>query len=137
MTLDGIAADIAGAAEHYTGVYLYVVDGDTLVLAGCHGRPSPQLRIAVGEGICGAAVAEARDIEVPDVSADPRYLACNAETRAELVVLVRHQGRIVGQIDIDSDDLDPFTDADRAALQAVAAELGPVMAAQTMRPSTS
>jgi GAF domain-containing protein len=137
LTLDRIAADIAAAAEHYTGVYLYVLDGDTLVLAGHHGRPSPHLRIAVGEGICGTAVAEARDIEVPDVSADPRYLACNAETRAELVVLVRHQGRIVGQIDIDSDDLDPFTDADRAALQPVAAELGPVMAAQTMRPSTS
>jgi GAF domain-containing protein len=135
--LDRAAQTIADSAPHFTGVYLYVLDGDALQLAGFHGRPSPHTRIGVGHGICGAAVASGSDIEVPDVAAEPRYLACNSQTRSELVVLVRHHGDIVGQIDIDSDELDPFTAHDHAQLREAAGSLGPVMAAHTMRPRTS
>lgn len=126
--LDRAAAAIRSMAGHYTGVYLYRLEGGELVLRGFAGRPSPHTRIPVGAGICGTAVAERRDILVPDVSQDDRYLACNLETRAELVVLVEHDGRLVGEIDIDSDFLDPFTPQDLARLREAARQLAPQMA---------
>lgn len=127
--LDQAAARIQALAEHFTGVYLYRLEGEELVLRGVAGRPSPHTRIRVGHGICGTAVAEESDLVVPDVSADDRYLACNAETRSEVVVLVRQEGEIVGQIDIDSDELDPFTDDDLELLRGEADRIAPLFTA--------
>ncbi len=126
--LDRAAAAIRSMAGHYTGVYLYRLEDGELVLRGFAGRPSPHTRIPVGTGICGRAVAERRDILVPDVGQGDRYLACNLETRAELVVLVEHDGRPVGEIDIDSDLLDPFTPQDLARLREAARLLAPHLA---------
>ncbi len=125
--LDRAAAVIRAMAPHYTGVYLYRLEGDELVLRGLAGRPSPHERIPVGTGICGTAVARNEDIVVPDVALDDRYLACSPQTRSEAVVLVRHRGEVVGQIDIDSDVFDPFDQGDLTLLQALADELGPAM----------
>ncbi|MGH9166593.1 MAG: GAF domain-containing protein [Acidimicrobiia bacterium] len=125
--LDRAAAAIRSMAGHYTGVYLYQLEDGELVLRGFAG-PSPHTRIPVGTGVCGRAVAERRDILVPDVGQDDRYLASNLETRAELVVLVEHDGRPVGEIDIDSDLLDPFTPQDLVRLREAARLLAPHLA---------
>lgn len=123
-----IAAErIQQAGPPYTGVYLYMVQGGTLVLEAHRGRDTEHTRIAVGAGICGRAVAEARDINVPDVSQAEGYLACSLETRSELVVLIRLRETILGQIDIDSDQLDPFTPAEEAEVRKVADALAALL----------
>jgi L-methionine (R)-S-oxide reductase len=118
--LELVAARIRAAGPPYTGVYLYMVHGDELVLEAFDGRPTDHTRIPVGAGICGRAVAERRDINVPDVRQADGYLACSVETRCELVVLIRRHDEILGQIDIDSDTLDGFDAAEQAAVKTVA-----------------
>jgi L-methionine (R)-S-oxide reductase len=83
------ASRIHAAGPPYTGVYLYMVHGDELVLEAFDGRATDHTRIPVGRGICGRAVAEGRDLNVPDVTNADGYLACSVETKSELVVLVR------------------------------------------------
>jgi GAF domain-containing protein len=78
------------------------------------------VRIAVGDGICGTAVAEARNQNVPDVTQVGNYIACSPRTRSELVVLIRSNAEILGQIDIDARDLNAFPAADQQAIEAVA-----------------
>lgn len=87
----------------YTSIYAYMLHGDELVLEACAGRDTEHTRIPVGKGVCGTAVATGEDQNVPDVGAVGNYLACNLDTRSELVVLIRRGGTILGQLDIDSD----------------------------------
>ncbi|HET7790867.1 MAG TPA: hypothetical protein VFK78_08740 [Gemmatimonadales bacterium] len=87
----------------YTSVYAYMLHGDELVLEAYAGRDTEHVRIPVGAGVCGTAVATRSDQNVPDVSAVGNYLACNLDTRSELVVLIRRGDVILGQIDVDSD----------------------------------
>lgn len=116
-----LAADrIRAAGPPYTSAYLYMLHGPELVLEAYSGRATEHTRIPVGKGVCGTAVSEGRDQNVGDVRALTNYLACNLETRAELVVLIRRGPLILGQIDIDSDVPGPFTAEEHQALKAVA-----------------
>jgi L-methionine (R)-S-oxide reductase len=108
---------------HFTWVGIYWVDGDDLVLKTYLGKPSPHTRIPIGKGICGAAVAEKRTVNVADVNADPRYLACSIETRSEIVIPIQRDSKIFGEIDIDSDAADAFSGSDQEFLEAVASLL--------------
>lgn len=105
--------------DHYDWVGLYVLDGtgDELVLGPYAGPPTEHTRIPVGEGICGAAVAEEQTVNVPDVDEDPRYLACFASTRSELVVPIWQGADVVGEIDVDSDRPEAFSDEDEELLE--------------------
>jgi len=117
----GLAAErIRAAGAPYTSVYLYMVHGDELVLEAWSGRETEHTRIPVGRGVCGTAVATGLDQNVGDVRARANYLACNLETRSELVVLIRRGGSILGQIDVDSDVPDPFTPEEVAQVKKVA-----------------
>ena len=107
----------------YTSVYLYMLQGDDLVLEAFAGRDTEHVRIPVGKGVCGTAVATGQDQNVPDVQGRENYIACNLFTRSELVVLIRRGKQILGQIDVDSDQLDPFTPAEEAAVRQVAEAL--------------
>jgi GAF domain-containing protein len=107
-----------GALYDWTGVYL--LEGGELVIAHEVGSPTPHRRIALDKGICGAAAREGRTIVVDDVNADPRYLACTLATRSEIVVPIGRGGRVLGEIDVDSDSPAAFTDADRTALERIA-----------------
>ena len=106
---------------------VYWLEGDTLVLGPFVGPPTEHTRIKVGEGVCGTAVAEGKDQMVPDVRERANYLACSATTRSEIVVLVRASGKIVGQIDLDSDQVGAFTRDDHAFLTLVAGALGSLL----------
>jgi L-methionine (R)-S-oxide reductase len=114
------AEKIRAAGPPYTSVYLYMLHGDQLVLEAYAGRETDHTRIPVGQGVCGTAVASGEDQNVPDVRAIDNYIACNTWTRSELVVLIRRGGLILGQIDIDSDEPDPFTPAETAEVRRVA-----------------
>ena len=116
-----IAAEkIRAAGPPYTSVYLYMLQGNELVLEAHAGRDTDHTRIPVGVGVCGTAVASGKDQNVPDVRAVENYLACNSWTRSELVVLIRRGKLILGQIDIDSDVPDPFTPEEETAVKQVA-----------------
>ncbi len=119
-----IAAEkIQAAGAPYTSVYLYMLHGDELVLEGFAGRETEHTRIAVGQGVCGTAVATGEDQNVGDVRAIGNYIACNIWTRSELVVLIRRGTTVLGQIDIDSDVPDPFTADEEAEVRKVAEAL--------------
>lgn len=109
----------------WTGVYL-VRDG-RLHLGPFVGHPTEHIVIPIGDGICGAAAALRETIVVDDVAADPRYLACFASTRSEIVVPIIGAGgdgaRVIGEIDVDSDRPAAFGPDDRAYLERVAARL--------------
>lgn len=79
----------------------YRVVGGGLVLGPFIGRPAC-IRIALGQGVCGAAAAQARTQLVPDVHAFPGHIACDAGTSSELVVPVLRDGRVIAVIDLDS-----------------------------------
>ena len=123
-----IAAErIQAAGAPYTSVYMYMLDGGELVLEAKSGRETERRRIPVGKGVCGTAVATGQDQNVPDVSAIGNYLACNLTTRSELVVLIRRGDLILGQIDVDSDELDPFSPDEQAEVKKVADALAVLM----------
>ena len=111
---------IQGWGGPYTSVYAYMVHGNELVLEAFAGRETEHVRIAVGVGVCGTAVAERQDQNVPDVGAVGNYLACNLYTKSELVVLIRRGDMILGQIDIDSDVPNGFGEREHADVKAVA-----------------
>ncbi len=118
--------EIEGAEAHYDWVGIYLLQGGELLLHNYAGKPTEHTRIPVGTGVCGTAVAEARDINVPDVRELENYLACSLETVSELVVLIRdpESGAIHGQLDLDSDRRAAFTERDERELRAVADWLG-------------
>lgn len=117
--------------EHFSWVGIYVVEGDELILSAWSGpEETEHTKIAVGEGICGLAAKTGVTEVVPDVSERPEFIACFPSTRSEIVVPIHApDGKVLGEIDIDSDWLDAFDEQDRAFLEALAAGLAEVMAA--------
>ena len=119
--VEGLA--IAHPGWGWVGIYLLV--GEMLVLGPSVGPPTEHTRIPVGRGVCGTAVAEDRNIVVTDVRELDNYLACSVGTRSEIVVLIRDGDGVVGQFDIDSDDVGAFGPADEALLARLAVLAGP------------
>jgi len=107
---------------HYYWVGIYWLQGDTLVLGPYVGPPTEHVRIPIGRGVCGTAIAENANQIVHDVRERENYLACNLETRSEIVVLIRQPdtGAIIGQIDVDSTQVGAFDESDEAFLEAIA-----------------
>ncbi len=109
----------------WTGIYW--LEGDVLQLGPYIGPPTDHVRIPVGTGVCGTAVAEDKDQVVADVRTRENYLACTAATRSEIVVLIRSGGKVLGQIDIDSDQVNAFSPSDHGFLRMVAGALGSLL----------
>jgi L-methionine (R)-S-oxide reductase len=120
----------------WVGVYLLRdvpgegAEGQELWLHNYLGAPTEHARIPVGSGICGTAVAEGRNINVPDVTKVENYLSCNPDTLSELVVLIRAGSEVFGQFDLDSETKAAFKEADEIALQMVADKLAEQIASE-------
>jgi len=111
----------------YDWVGIYWVEGTDLVLGPWTGpQATEHTRIPIGTGVCGAAAESGRTEIVGDVSADPRYLACFASTKSEIVVPIFDGGEVIGEIDIDGSDLDAFDSTDARFLEEIAAFLVPL-----------
>lgn len=110
---------------HYSWVGIYLLEGEELVLGPWDGPAATEhVRIPVGQGICGLAAQKKRTVIVDDVNQDPRYLACFPSTRSEIVVpIMTSRGRVLGEIDIDSDELAAFGPDDKALLEKIAETL--------------
>ncbi len=112
----------------WVGVYLLGASGDELWLHNYVGEPTEHAKIPVGTGVCGRAVAERTNLNIPDVSAEENYLACSPEVQSELVVLIRAGDDIFGQIDIDSETKGAFAEEDEIQLIGVADKLAEQLA---------
>jgi GAF domain-containing protein len=124
--LQAVVDALSDRFDHYSWVGIYLVEGDDLVLGPWNGpQATEHVRIPVGQGVCGAAAASGQTEIVDDVNADPRYLACFPSTRSEIVVPIAHEGHVVGEIDIDSDQPAAFGEDDRAFLERVASLVAP------------
>jgi putative methionine-R-sulfoxide reductase with GAF domain len=112
--------------ENYSWIGIYIVEGNDLILGPWKGpQATEHTRIPIGTGICGSAAATGKTEVIPDVNADSRYLSCFVSTKSEIVVPIKKDGRIVGEIDIDSDQKEAFTDDDSIFLEKVAEKIGP------------
>jgi GAF domain-containing protein len=111
---------LRGLGAPFTSVYAYMLHDGALVLEAFSGRETEHTRIPVGQGVCGTAVATGEDQNVPDVAAIGNYLACNLETKSELVVLIRRGQATLGQLDIDSDVPAGFTEPHHRAVKEIA-----------------
>ena len=81
--LDLVTAALKENFPHYTGVYIYLLEGETLVLGPYRGRVTEHTRIPIGAGICGRAARVKETVMVDDVTADAEYIACSLETRRD------------------------------------------------------
>lgn len=97
-------------------VGFYLMDGEELVLGPFQGLPAC-IRIPLERGVCGTAAARKESIVVPDVHAFPGHIACDAASRSEIVVPLLKDGAVLGVLDIDSPELNRFTEEDRLGLE--------------------
>jgi GAF domain-containing protein len=115
-------ANIAAALKEAFGFFwigFYLVREDQLVLGPFQG-PIACTRIAFHKGVCGAAYTRRETILVPDVETFPGHIACSSASKSEVVVPIFDQaGKVIMVLDVDSDQLDDFTEIDVAGLEAV------------------
>jgi len=109
------------------------VEGE-LVLGPFQGRPAC-IRIRFGQGVCGAAAASRAPLCVADVQAFPGHIACDAASRAELVVPILHAGELAGVIDLDSPTPGRFDRQDEAGCVELAQRLAPRLAGMAKAPA--
>lgn len=100
----------------------YLAREDQLILGPFQGKPAC-IRIGFGKGVCGTAAAGDTTVVVPDVHAFPGHIACDAASRSEIVVPLRHAGRVGAVLDIDSPFLNRFSQEDREGLERFCAVL--------------
>ena len=114
------AALLFGALPQLNWAGFYFLKDGGLVVGPFQGKPAC-VRIALGQGVCGTAAAERRTVVVPDVHAFPGHIACDAASRAEIVVPLIAAQRLLGVLDLDSPQPARFDAADARGLEALAA----------------
>lgn len=117
--LQAVCEVLRKEVPHYDWVGFYLVDPGKereLVLGPYAGAPTEHVRIPFGYGICGQAAQRKKTFMVPDVTKEQNYLACSPYVKSEIVLPVLKQGEVMGELDIDSNTLDAFSEEDRAFL---------------------
>jgi len=115
--------------DYYNWVGFYFKNGDKneLKLGPYVGEPTDHIIIPFGKGICGQVAESNQNFVVPDVKAQDNYIACSITVKAEIVIPIFVNGENVGQIDIDSNTIDPFTEDDERFLEFVCAEVAKII----------
>ncbi len=104
---------------NWVGFYFAHDSKKELHLGPYVGEPTDHTVIPFGKGICGQVAVSNENFVVPDVAAQDNYIACSITVKAEIVVPIFKNGKNIGQIDIDSNTPDPFTEADERFLEFV------------------
>ena len=102
--------------ERINWVGFYLMEDGELVLGPFQGLPAC-VRIPVGKGVCGTAVADKKTMLVEDVQAFPGHIACDAASRSEIVIPLMKEDQVIGVLDIDSPELSRFTEDDQKGLE--------------------
>jgi L-methionine (R)-S-oxide reductase len=120
--LANVSAVLKVHRPHYAwvGFYLFGPNPEEMILGPYQGPPTCTTRIPISTGMCGLAARERRTIILPDVRSDPRYIACSPTVRSEVVVPLLDGERILGVLDLDSDNVDAFGAEDQTLLETVA-----------------
>ena len=115
--------------DYYNWVGFYFKNGNKneLKLGPYVGEPTDHTIIPFGKGICGQVAVSNENFVVPDVSAQDNYIACSITVKAEIVIPIFVNGENIGQIDIDSNTPDPFTEADERFLEFVCEEVAKII----------
>jgi L-methionine (R)-S-oxide reductase len=108
---------------NWVGFYFANQENQTLHLGPYVGAPTDHTVIPFGKGICGQVAVSNENFVVPDVAAQDNYIACSFTVKSEIVVPLFVNGKNIGQIDIDSHVLNPFTAADERFLEFVNQEV--------------
>ncbi len=124
--LEGICTLLTNEIDYYDWVGFYLVDEENteeLVLGPFIGAETEHVRIPFGKGICGQAAATGETIIIQDMTKVTNYLSCAPDVVSEIVVPIFSDNRIVGELDIDSHELSPFSWEDRELLEYICAHL--------------
>ena len=115
--------------EYYNWVGFYFRNGDKeeLLLGPYVGEPTDHTVIPFGKGICGQVAVSNQNFVVPDVAAQDNYIACSFTVKAEIVVPIFVNGENIGQIDIDSNTPNPFTETDERFLEFVCTKVSEIL----------
>ncbi|UCB58645.1 MAG: GAF domain-containing protein [Thermoplasmatales archaeon] len=123
--LDDVVNFLYENFKNYSWVGIYIVKENNLILRSWNGPHSTEhVKIPIGEGICGSAASTGKTELIDDVHKDSRYLSCFVTTRSEIVVPIKKDGKIIAEIDIDSDIPAAFSKQDAVFLEKIADMLG-------------
>ncbi|MBJ7879064.1 GAF domain-containing protein [Gelidibacter salicanalis] len=127
--LHSICEVLESHVSYYNWVGFYFKNGDKeeLKLGPYVGTPTDHTIIPFGKGICGQVAVSNQNFVVPDVSAQDNYIACSITVKAEIVVPIFVNNKNIGQIDIDSNTADPFTEEDERFLEFVCAQVATIL----------
>lgn len=112
---------------NWTGFYFRNGEKEELVLGPYVGAETEHTRIPFGKGICGQVAVSGETFVVPDVTKENNYLSCSISTKSEIVVPIFKNGENIGQIDIDSHQIDPFTEEDVQLLEWLCEEVSKII----------
>lgn len=101
---------------NFLWVGFYLVQGDELVLGPFQG-PIACTRIKKGRGVCGSAWLQQKTIIVPDVEKFPGHIACSSLSKSEIAIPIMCEGKVIGVLDVDSDQLESFDQIDQLYLE--------------------
>ncbi len=106
---------------YYDWIGFYFVNGNKkeLKLAQFAGKPTEHLIIPFGKGICGQVAISNENFVVQDVSEQDNYISCDAEVKSEIVIPIFKNNKNIGQLDVDSHTINPFTKKDTELLEFV------------------
>jgi len=123
--LQQICESLRSSIPHFHWVGFYFVHGNKseLKLAQFAGKPTEHTIIPFGKGICGQVAISNENFVVQDVSEQDNYISCGIDVRSEIVVPIFQDGKNIGQIDIDSHDIAPFSKEDEELLEFVCREV--------------
>ena len=129
IRLQQVCELLKSSVPHYDWVGFYFKNGDKneLKLGPYAGLPTDHTIIPFGKGICGQVAVSNENFVVPDVKAQDNYIACSISVKAEIVVPLFINGENIGQIDIDSNTEDPFTEKDERFLEFINREVGKIL----------
>lgn len=127
--LQQICTLLKDEVDYYDWVGFYFKNGnkDELRLGPYAGAPTDHTIIPFGKGICGQVALSNQNFVVPDVQAQDNYIACGIDVKSEIVVPLFQNGENIGQIDIDSNSSDPFTEDDEKLLEFINQEVAKIL----------
>ena len=120
--LSNVSALLNDSIDQINWVGFYLIENEALILGPFQGHPAC-VHIAIGKGVCGTAVSEEQTQLVDDVNAFPGHIACDANSKSEIVVPLRKNNQIIGVLDIDAPITSRFTDVDKNGLEQIVARI--------------